>query len=183
MSEEDISQMRKTIERLSKDKAELGTEVKDLSTQVQEYKAREVFSGEGYNPANGNLFVAMNPEKEVTAEVATDFAKAQGLILLESNQKSDDDAGKSTTEVEDGSKELAGMAGSGSGAGDGGAGGATVESLTRAQWQDLYRSDPAAAKAAVASGRVEISKDNPWVPNKVSTPGVNPYAALTETKS
>jgi hypothetical protein len=178
VSEENIPQMRETIERLSKDKSDDATTIGNLTKQVAEFKAREVFGGEGYSPSNGNLFVAMNPETEATPEAAVAFAEAQGLTIVGTTQEGSGESGESTTEASDGSENLAGMSGSGSGAGDGGAGGSANDSLTRQQWQELYQTDPEAAKAAAASGRVEISKDNPWTPEIVTAPGVNPYAAL-----
>ena len=181
MSEENIPQMRETIERLSKDKSGLEKQVSDLNSQLRVNEAQDVFRSEGFNPANGKLFAAVFPEGDITAEAVVAFADEQGLPLLEGAQGSSEGSGESTSEATDGSEGLAGMAGGGSGAGDGGAGGAAVETLTRAEWQALATSDPAAARAAIASGRVEISKDNPYVKDSVSAPGVNPYAALAVT--
>ena len=181
MSEENIPQMRETIERLSKDKSGLESTVSDLTGQLRVKDAQDVFRSEGFNPAHGKLFAAVNPEGDITAEAVVAFADEQGLPLLDGTQETSTEGGESTSEATDGSEGLAGMAGGGSGAGDGGAGGAAVETLTRAEWQQLATSDPAAAKAAIASGRVEISKDNPYVKDSVSAPGVNPYAALAVT--
>lgn len=181
MSEENIPQMRETIERLSKDKSGLQSEVSDLQAQLRVRDARDAFRAEGFTPKNGDLYAAMNPEGEITAEAVVAFADEQGLPLAGSTQESTEEAGTTTTEAADGSEALAGMAGSGSGAGEGGAGSASPETLTRQEWQALHATDPAAAKAAVASGRVEITKDNPYVPSSLSAPGVNPYVTAGET--
>lgn len=184
MSEENIPQMREAIERLSKDKSGLETEVSDLTGQLRVRDAQDAFRTEGFNPANGKLYAAVHPEGDITAEAVVAFADEQGLPLLESNQEPTEDGEKSASKATDESDKLAGMAGSGSGAGDGGAGGAGVEVLSRQEWQVLYASDPAAAKAAITSGRVDISKDNPHRTDLTVAPkGTNPYAALVDTKS
>lgn len=182
MSEETIPQMRETIERLSKDKAGLEGSVKDLTGQLRVRDARDAFRTEGFNPKHGDLYAAVNPEGEITAEAVNTFAEDQGLPVLDGNQSGSDDGGESTSGAKDGTENLADMSGSGSGAGEGGAGGAVPETLSRQEWQALYASDPASAKAAVASGRVEISKDNVMLKPSAS-PGANPYAAFTQDKT
>ena len=177
MSEEtNIPQMRETIERLSKDKAGLETQVKEQAVALRVHAASDAFRGAGYNPNHGKLYAAVNPEGEITAETVVAFAEEQTLSPVDSDtQKETDDGGEATSEVKDGSEALSGMAGSGSRAGDGGAGGAQVETLTRQAWQQLYAEDPAAAQAAVASGRVEISRDNVYVKGVGIPKGTNPY--------
>jgi hypothetical protein len=175
VSEDNIAQMRETIERLSKDKAGLEKSNGELTVQLRGVTARDAFRTAGYKPENGALYAAMNPEGDITPETVVAFADEQGLPLLsagtqtegKSSQEGTSEAGKAQADLE-------GMAGGGSRAGDGGAGGAEVETLTRQAWQELYANDPASAKAAVASGRVQISKDNVYSKGAL-VPGVNPF--------
>ena len=179
MSEDNIPQMRETIERLSKDNSSLKTENSGLTSQLRTRDARDAFRDGGYVPKNGDLYAAMNPDGEITAEAVTAFADEQGLPLAGNSE--DSGGSGDSTEEGDGSENLSGMSGSGSGAGDGGAGGAGVETLTRQEWQALHATDPAAAQKAIASGRVEISKDNPFVKGAGLPRGTNPYVASVDT--
>lgn len=177
MSEEQtIPQMRETIDRLSKDKTGLERTVQELRSEVRTYQAKEVAVEAGYMPAHGKLYAAVNTEGDVTVEALAAFAMEQGLPpAASSNQGSSEEEESSTETKESGDTNLAGMAGGGSRAGDGGDGGVQSETLTRQAWQELFRADPAAARQAVASGRVEIDKGNPHLRNRQTTGG-NPFA-------
>lgn len=175
MSEENIAQMRETIERLSKDKAGLEKTVAEQVTQLRVFAAKEAFRSAGYNPNNGALYAAVNPEGDITEDSVVKFAEEQGLALVPTGtQDSDADAQESTSKEATGQSKLAAMAGGGSGAGDGGAGSAASQALTRAEWRELHSRDRSAAMAAVASGRVQISKDNVYAEGKLA-PGTNPF--------
>ena len=179
MSEEqNIPQMRETIERLSKDKATLSEENGNLKGELRGRDAQDAFREQGYNPANGKLYAAMNPDGEITAESVVTFATEQGLSPVGDSQEAPNDAGGSSDSADDGSSELSGMSGGSSRGGDGGAGGAEVETLTRDEWRQLKTSDPAAAAQAVASGRVEISRDNVFAGGSGLPAGTNPYATF-----
>jgi hypothetical protein len=175
MSEENIPQMRETIERLSKDNAGLESNVVDLTGQLRVRDARDAFRTEGFVPRNGDLFAAMNPEGDITAEAVVAFAEEQGLPLA-GVESVPEDAGDSKEDGDE-SESLSGMSGGGSRAGDGGASGAASESLTRQEWQQLYADDPDAARRAIASGSVQISDNGP------APKGTNPYATLTQTST
>ena len=179
MSEDNIAEMRKTIERLSKENAGLTKQVAEQGTSIRAYEAKAAFQAQGYKPANGELFAAINPEGEITPEAVVEFAKAQGLQPVADNDSSNDSKQESAPNADDGSSEFANMSGSGSRGGDGGAGGATDETLTRQAWKELYARDPMAAKAAAAKGRVQISKDNTHS-NVPQAPGTNPFEAFTQ---
>jgi len=171
--EQTVQQMRDTIERLSKDEKATSAENKQLRTDLRVRDAREAFSGEGYNPKHGDLYAASNPEGEFTVEAIDAFAKEMGLAPLEIASK---DEGEGTSKETDGTENLAAASGGGSRSGDGGAGGSTSEQMTRKDWQQLYLTDPVAAKEAVASGRVQISGDNPHLSRPQTVPsGGNPY--------
>ena len=172
-----IPQMRETIERQEKKIAELESERNGLQSDLRVRDARDAFRTAGYDPRQGDLFAASNPDAEINAENVQGFADQYNLSPAGDSTPTDE--GDPTPEVDDGSAELNAMAGGGSRGGDGGAGGAASEPMSRAEWQRLYESDPAAAKAAVASGRVEISRDNPYVQGSGLPRGVNPYAEMS----
>jgi hypothetical protein len=172
-----IPQMRETIDRLNKEKAGLQKDNGELQSKVRVFEAKDAFRGAGYNPNHGELFAAMNPEGEITPDAVAEFAERQSLPPLSGDTGDSSEEGDSTSD-DAGDSNLAGMAGSGSRGGDGGAGGANVESMTRQEWQALHADDPAAAAQAIASGRVEISKDNPYVSGSGLARGENPYATF-----
>lgn len=171
--ENNIPQMRETIERLSKEKAGLEKTVAEQATSLRVIEAKDAFRDAGYNPNNGSLYAAMSPDGDITAEAVTTFATEQGLVPVEaSTQESTEEAGSSTSVAPEESAKLAAMSGSSSRAGEGGAGGASPEALTRDEWKQLYVTDPTAAKQAIASGQVEISSGEP------APRGTNPYVKL-----
>lgn len=177
MSEETIPQMREAIDRLTEKVSGLEKDNSDLRGELRVRDAQDAFRAEGYNPAHGKLFAAVNPEGEITAEAVTAFADEQGLPLLDTSGDGEaQEGGDSTPDGGDGSTALSGMAGAGSRAGDGGAGGADQKQLTRQQYLALAKEDPAAARAAVASGNVEISADNPHLAGGGVSGTGNPYA-------
>ena len=178
MSEETVPQMRDQIKALEKDlRAERDTNA-GLKTQLRVRDARDVFRDQGFNPKHGDLYAAVNPDGEITAESVVAFADEQSLnpISATSENAEEVDSADATAEAE---KDLSVMAGGGSSGGDGGAGGANVQSLTRPEWVELSRSDPAAARAAAASGRVQLNKGNPYAPNHGPVAGGNPYVPAT----
>lgn len=181
MSEENIAQMRETIERLSKDKAGLEKTVAEQTTSLRVFEAREAFREAGYNPNNGSLYAAVHPQGDITSDGIMSFAEEQGLSPVSASTQEAQAAGQeTTTEAAENQTALASMAGGGSRAGDPASGGAEADTLTRQEWQELYANDPAAAKAAVASGRVEISKDNVYLGNRL-VPGHNPFVLTNDS--
>lgn len=174
------SELRDAFARVSKDNTSLLKDVQDLNQKIRIGEAQNAFREAGFVPANGSLYAAINPEGEITAEAVTAFATEQGLVPAVGKPDESDDSGDSASKADDGTTVLAPLAGSGSRAGEGGAGGAATDSLTISEWQDLYALDPAAAKVAVASGKVEISKDNVFVKGTSLPRGVNPYALASD---
>lgn len=179
MSDEtNVSQMRDTIERLSKEKAGLEKSVAEQAKAIRVYEAADAFREAGYKPAAGKLFAAMHPEGEITADAVVAFADEQGLPAAStSTQEVTEEARNETSEAAKQAEGLSQMAGSGSRGGDGGAGSATAKSLTRQEWQVLHQTDPVAARQAVASGRVEISRDNVLGAAEAAPRGSNPYVS------
>ena len=177
MSEETIPQMREANDRLAKQLKEANSLAEKLAKENRTLAARDIFRDKGLDPKKASLFVGQH-EGDVTEDAVVEFAKEFGFEApVDADEVVDgdsDEAGSSDPTPAPGGAELADLSRGGSRAGDGGAGGAADKSMTRQEWQALAATDPAAAKAAVASGRVQISKDNIFSGQRPD-PG-NPYA-------
>lgn len=179
MSEETIPQMRETIDSLTTDLGKARDSENAALGQVKELTGQVIALGQGYSKAQGGLYAKV-AEGDLSAEGFDSFATEQGLPQAQSNTETDSeegstDEGSSATDVA-GSADLAKMAGGGSQAGES-AGGATTKQMTRSEWQELHASDPAAAREAVAKGRVEIARDNPFGDASAVAKGTNPYGS------
>lgn len=181
MSEETIPQMREQINALEKQVKDLSKANSDFATENRVLSARDVFRTQGYSAEGGELFAAQNPEGEITAESVDAFVQKYGLASAGADDAAPETEEEAAPEAAAGSPDLATMSRSGSRAGEGGASGSSTEPMTRQEWQELMASDPAAGKAAVASGRVQISKDNPYSGGRAA-PG-NPFAAVAQSDS
>lgn len=178
MTEETIPQMRDTIERLQKDLKSTASEKDKLATENRQLTARELAREAQLDPKYGELF-AKTAEGDLTVDGITEFAQEFGLPAAET-EGSDAGGDGYSGEAEGseastpGSADLSKMARGGSSAGEG-AGSATEETMTRAEWTELSRTDPAAAQAALAKGQVQISRNNPYAGN-TQRPG-NPFGS------
>lgn len=181
MSEETIPQMRDQIKALEKQVKDLSGTNSDLVKTNRELAARDAFRDQGYSAEGGELFAAQNPEGDITPEAVDAFVSKYGLSKAEASDADAVSEEEAAPEVAAGSPDLAALSRSGSRAGEGGASGSASEPMTRQEWQELMASDPAAGKAAVASGRVQISRDNPWGSERAA-PG-NPFAAVAQSDS
>jgi hypothetical protein len=162
MTDETIPQMRETIDRLTKDLKSQQAENEKLAANTRQLTAREVARQANYDPKIGELY-AKTAEGDLTPEGLAEFASELGLPTGVSETvapESAEDAEESVTEPT-GSADLSNMARGGSSAGEG-AGSAADELMTRAEWTELSRTNPAAAQAALAKGQVQISKANPY---------------------
>ncbi len=183
MSEETIPQMRDQIDSLTKSNNDLTKTNGDLVKENRGLSARDAFRDEGYAANHGDLYAASHPEGEITVDLVNEFANQFNLAKVEgdtadADTDADSDAGGDDTDASaPGSTALGDMSRGGSTPGEG-AGGATTEKMTIAEWQALMAKDPAAGKEAQRQGKVTISKDNPWGDGTPVTPGVNPYRPL-----
>lgn len=160
MAESDtIPQMREQIEKLQADIKKQQDTASELSKENRLLKARDVFRQQGYDPVHGELF-ATSTEGEITAEAVDGFASKYGLVPTSSADESPADVEAS---ADDQSDSLSSFSRAGSGPGSGAAAGPTDNTLTRPEWIELQKSNPAAAKEAVAAGRVQLRADNPWL--------------------
>jgi len=164
MTEETIPQMRETIDRLVKDNKSLTAERDTAVGEVRSLNARSFASAANFTPQAGELY-AKNTEGDLTADGFAEFATGLGLTASEAVPPATGGeapaAGEETTPEATGSADLSNMARGGSTT-EGGAGSATEESMTRDEWIELSRTDPIAAKEALAKGKVLVSKDNPY---------------------
>jgi len=184
MSDETIPQMREQIESLQKKLKDSEKNSAELTKHNRVLQARDVLRDEGFSPAVGELLVAANPEGEITPETVKAFVEQYGVGKIESEANPGGEGEATESEgsgsgVAPGSPDLANLSRGGSRAGEGGAGGATDEPMTKEAWQNLYRTDKAAAQAAVRQGRVQISTDNFYAAQK-GVPGENPFAVATQ---
>jgi hypothetical protein len=159
VNEESVPQMRERIEDQNKELNQLRADNRKLS-------AREAFRDAGLNPAHGDLFAAQAVKGDITVETAKAFAEQFGLST-ESPEKSttDQETPAAKTDEPDDSA-LSNMSGGGSGVGGIGAATATPK-LTRDEWIELQKSDPAAARQALLEGRVQLRADNFYVQNRL----------------
>jgi hypothetical protein len=179
MSEETIPQMRERIKELEKSEKALTRENEALQKDVRRFGARDAFRDQGLPAAHGDLYAAQNPEGEITAEGVMEFVESFNLGAPSGDSDgdaSDSGGGDAPEAAGDGNENLDALSRSGSRPGDGNPGGASTEQMTRDEWTKLYSRDPAAAKAAVASGSVEISEGNPYVKQTAGVGRDNPYA-------
>ncbi len=184
MSEETIPQMRDQIDTLNKANKDLSADVDRLSGENRGFAARDAFRNEGYAANHGDLYAAANPEGDITADGVNEFAgqfnlpKVEVVAPTEGDEGSEGEGDLSSTDSV-GSTDLADMARGGSRPGES-AGGASPEGMTRAEWQVLMQTDPAAGKEAVRQGKVQLSSDNPWGDGQPAAPGTNPYSPSSE---
>jgi len=179
MSEETIPQMRERIARLEKSEKDLESQKEVLSKEVTKLQARDTFREAGYPASYGDLFAGQSDGAEVTGELVEAFIETYQLSpdgSTTTEESGTTDEGNQESEQSDDSKDLALLARGGSRAGEGGTGSSASETLTRDEYMDLARNDPQAAKVAVSQGRVQVSRDNPYVPSKGRVSGANPYA-------
>lgn len=177
MTEETIPQMRETIDRLTKDLKSTGLARDKAEAKVRgltgENFAREV----DFAPKAGAMYAA-NTEGDLTVEGFEAFASDLGLaatVEAKSKEAEEESASEEEKATEaTGSADLAKMARGGSSNEEGGAGSATEELMTRAEWTSLSRTDPIAAREALAKGKVLLSKDNPYMPGGSQQEG-NPF--------
>lgn len=174
MTEETIPQMRETIERLQKDLKAAQAKQAELETTNRSLSAREVAREANFDPKVGELY-AKTADGDLTAEGLTAFATDLGLPsalapAVESSEAPVEVEGSAPEAP--GGAELAEMSRGGS-SNSPGAGSATEETMTRAEWTELSRTDPVAARDALAKGKVRISRNNPYA-GDTQRPG-NPF--------
>lgn len=159
MSEETIPEMRERIKVLEKEAKEAKEASAASEAKARLFEAKDAFRTAGYKPEQAALYVAANPDGEITTEAVATFADSYGLAPVEQSKGEPAPESGDKSNPPSGS-ELTPMGRAGSRPGDGGAAPASTEQMTHPEWMELNRKDPAAAREALVKGRVEISQDN-----------------------
>lgn len=181
------AQLREQYDALVKDHGKLKTTNATLERENRTLKAEKFFGEAGLSPLGAELFVATNPEGDITVDTVKAFAEKYGVGSVATGEPEGGEAADETTPPStEGLKNME-RAGSGSGAGSQqGAGG--EKTLSSKEFTDLLKRDKAAAQQALAEGRVVLRDDNPLARDRVAMGDVNPFeqfnrSRLEETKT
>jgi hypothetical protein len=160
---------REQIDSLTKDLKSTQAELETAMQVNREHDVKDGFASGGFDPKFADLYMAANPEGDITADAISEWAGTYGIEPSTDNQST-----PSTEPVTDPSTTgLDTMGRGGSNPGGSGQPPATEKTMPIQEWQDLYARDPDAAKQAMEDGRVEVRTDNPYVPGY--TQRRNPY--------
>ena len=178
----DVPDLRKQVDKLTKDLAKSQETLVAEQVTNRGFAARDAFADAGYEPKYAALYVAAEPDGELTEEAITVWTGTFGLKPEEA-PTGEGKAGDSKTEAP-GSTKLADLGRGGSSA-EGGAGSSTESKMITVQeWQQLTKTDPAAAREAVAKGNIKLRPDNAWVRGYTLSPtGGNPYIEQNRPKT
>lgn len=172
------AELREAYETGQKELKKLQKQVDTLSHENRKFQAMEAFREAELSPNLADLFVATNPEAEITADAATAFAATYGLTATGEPQVESEEgtpeggAGGGSTDGREGLEQLARA---GSGQGGGGQPPASEKVLTRDEFLKLQSENAPAAAQALAEGRVKLRGDNPMGTGSVPTVGQNPF--------
>lgn len=166
MSEESIDQLRSAFEASQKENKTLLKRVDELAKENRTMKATQAVTDAGFRADVADLFIAANPEVDITVEAVKDFAERYNISGAAEVQ----DAETSSTPPPSG---LANIARAGSRAGGSGQAPADTKYLTRDEFLKLQGSNPMEAHKALAEGRVRLREDNPYASGGVGS--LNPF--------
>lgn len=167
-SDEAIQNMKEQIERLEKaiedaqaTNAELANANTQLSTENKTLQAKGLFRDLKYSTKQAELFVqTLGEDGEITEEAVREFAEAYDLSPLGSESGSEGEEGAGEGEPKTDDSNLSSMARAGSRSGAGSPSGVGKGSMTRDEWMQLQKENPAAADQALKGGRVQLREDN-----------------------
>jgi hypothetical protein len=139
---------------------------KELSALRQEnrtYGAKEAFREAKLDPAQAELFVYANGDSEITPEAIQEFAdkfKLAPVPEAQSEEPQAPDAENAKPKAAD--TGLSMMSRGSTRAGEGGQQppGTKDDTMTTAEWTELYKRDRNAAELAVKNGKVSLREDN-----------------------
>lgn len=138
-----IRELRQQLRRRDKDMSRLETELTQYRQQVTTSKVKSIFAETGHNEKLADLFLKVNPDiADVTPETVTTFVSEYGL-------------GSPTPEPVVEVPEPTGFAPTAVGTPVSG-----KKTYSRQEWLALYQTDPQAALAASAEGRVDKTPPN-----------------------
>ena len=177
---EGVVEQRERIDTLNETVQGLEGDLAKEVAKVRVFEARDIARGADLPPEYGDLLAA-DVERQIDADSMTEFAAKYNLVpgptakIDEGGEASEDLEGKTAETPEaQGSAQLAQMAGGSSSAGEGGQGGQPNQKMTRQEWIQLMKSNPAAAAEALRQGRVIVDPSNPYLDQPEEAVG-NPY--------
>ena len=177
-----VPDLRVHADKLTKDLEKAQEALVTEQVKNRGFAARDAFKDAGYEPKFADLYVQAEPKGELTAEAIKVWTGTFGLEPETASEDGKD--GTKITKEAPGSTALADLGRGGSTA-DGGAGSSTEgKRITVQEWQALTKTDPGAAREAVANGLVKLRPDNAWVRGYTLSPtGENPYILQNRPKT
>jgi hypothetical protein len=177
VSEEGLDSVRKQLDQVEKENKQLKDENSKLLNDNRLYQAKEAFVEADLSPALAKLFVASEPTADISAEAAKAFAEAYGVAGVTAQPAPVDAAPEATPEpATPDNPSMALMGRAGSRGGEGGQPSADAKTYSVQEYQALARTDPEAARQAVAKGQVKFSDNNGWLKDRPNQTGANPFA-------
>lgn len=154
--------MRERIEQQNEELSALRREKSELASTVRQYQARDTFREVGLEAKHADLFIKAQPEGDITVEAVTEFAQQYDLVPGTVPETNGAEEATPETTADPGAG-LEAFSRGGSRAGSDAAASVPTDTLTKEQWRDLQRENPAAAADALRRGKVLLNKDNPFV--------------------
>lgn len=185
MSDEGLDQVRAQLDQVTKDLKKAQTEAADLLTKNRKLEAQNAFRDAELSPSLADLFVAVQPEAEITVEAAKTFAETYGVqgLAPEGSGEGSGEGGTTPPAQPATDTKLSQMGKAGSRGGDGGRQSAATKTYTTQEWVDLQRNDPAAAEQVRQEGRIALNPENRAGPRDtwVKRTGSNPFLARLQS--
>ncbi len=157
-----VKELESALDTASKENDTLTEGNRELNTENRTLRAEGLFRARDLPSSQAALFVASNPEVDITDEAVDEFVETYKLapVSEEGGSEEKSTAGKSETSKE--GEGLESMSGAGTRPGEGGKS-STPGSITKDEYKALHKENPAAARQALQQGRVELRPDNYWV--------------------
>lgn len=176
MSDENTpAELREQVEALTKDIAKERKAKEDLLKENRSLKARDSFREATLSPDLADLFVAVNPDGDISVEAAKDFAEKYGVGAAAAPDEQNGGSGDGTEPPAPNTQGLDLINRAGSGAGNGGQPPAGDKTMSVTEYVELLRRDKPAAQTALAEGRVRVRDDNPMARDRVNFGTENPF--------
>lgn len=168
-------ELRDAYDSLVADQAKTRQELADMQKENKLLAAKEAFREAKYSPNMAELFVS-SVEGDITVDAVHEFVAKYDLPPMEvelakAASESEPVGEENQQNVEADDSDLSLMAG-GTRSGEGGQQAADAQkgTISRADWEELAKSDPVAARQAVDSGKVLLRSDNFYIRNARSSP-------------
>jgi hypothetical protein len=160
-------ELREAYDAMASDLASAKKELADAKAAQRLSTARDAFRQRDLNEAQAELFIAAYPDGEVSPEDVAQFASKYNLRpqSSESDATLTPEAPPAEQEGSPADTDLSLMSRGGTRPGSGGQqpAGAASDTMSREEWEELARDNPAAARLAVSQGKVLLRKDNFYV--------------------